>query len=85
MEHAVSYRVRVKPLNGNATFFDVRKNSTELSSLKPSTYYIIDVQPIFSWGMGPRFVKNLKVKTPSMCFAVLSFTEYWCWDVSDRI
>ena len=75
VEYAISYRVHVKPLNGNSTFFDVKKNSTELTSLKPSTYYVIDVQPIFSWGMGPRFVKNLKVKTPSMCFAFLPFAE----------
>ena len=66
VEHALSYRVYVRPVNGNETHFNVKKNSTELASLKPSTCYVINVKPVFSWGMGPRIVKDFKVKTPSM-------------------
>lgn len=65
VENALSYRIYVTPQNGNETHFDVKGTTVELASLKPSTEHVIDVQPIFTWGMGPRMTEKLKVKTPS--------------------
>lgn len=71
VNYAVSYRLHVAPINKNGTSIDVLTNSAEFASLRPSTLYIINVRPVFGWGLGSIFIKNLNVRTPGEIFALL--------------
>lgn len=66
--NAISYRLYLKPINSsNEAHFDVFSNSTEFLSLRPLTTYVIDIQPVYRWGIGPRLHgKKVVIRTPGM-------------------
>ena len=66
--NAISYRLYLKRINSSSEdHFNVSSNSTEFLSLRPLTTYIIDIQPVYRWGIGPRLHgKKIVISTPGM-------------------